>query len=179
MKQLSIARKHFIPKLFISLHRHGLYSRHRFILLFGVLAMAVGCQKLSEKKMAPLHAEFTTVSTMLQQGPPELDLIKGEGSGTPIGKSSFIANAKFDENSNLTGTITLTAENGDTFFASITGHGLDIDEKAGTITLHFHANITGGTGIFKNATGSFEGVAHDSFESANGAATWDGTISYN
>ena len=106
-------------------------------------------------------------------------MIKGDGNGTPIGKSTFVANAQFDENFDLTGTITLTAENGDMFFASITGHAPDIDEKTGTITLHFQANITGGTGVFKKANGSFEGVAHESLYSADGSATWDGSIILN
>ena len=179
MKQLSIACNRFFPNLSRSIHMPGLFFRYRFILLFGILAMTAGCQKSREKKIVPLHAEFTTVTTILQQGPPELDVMKGEGTGTPIGKSSFVANSQFDENFNLTGTITLTAENGDTFFASITGHSPDIDEKTGAITLHFQANITGGTGVFKKASGSFEGVAHESLYSANGAATWDGSIILN
>ena len=64
MKQVSIACTEFMPDLPKSIHKRGLFFRYRFILLFGVLAMAAGCQKSPGKKIVPLYAEFTTVSTI-------------------------------------------------------------------------------------------------------------------
>ena len=180
MKQVSTKERQIVPETAqCKNYQRGLFNRYHFLLLLGVFAMIASCQKPHVKKTVPLHAEFTTVTTLLQAGPPEMDLIKGEGIGTPIGKSTFVTNAQFDENFNLTGNITLTAENGDKFFASITGHAPDIDEKTGTITLHFQATITGGTGVFTGATGNFDGVAHESFYTPEGTATWDGTIKFN
>ena len=154
-------------------------SRFRVALLIAVIASLASCQKPTDhiKKTVPLKAEFTTVSTVLQPGPPELDSIAGQGTGSPIGKSSFVAHAQFDESYNLTGVIVTTTANGDKFFATITGHAPDIDD-AGNITLHFDAIITGGTGKYAGATGSFAGVAHESLNTTAGSASWEGTITY-
>jgi hypothetical protein len=150
-----------------------------FIFLIGACGFLFSCQKSTKhhKKTVPLHAEFGTVSTNLQPGPPELDSIAGNGYGTPLGEASFIAHAQFDANNVLTGLIVATGENGDEFFASITGRDPEIDEN-GNITLHFQATITGGTGKYAGATGSFAGTAHESIYNAAGSATWDGTITY-
>ena len=150
-----------------------------FILFFGINAFLASCQKSNNhhKKTVPLQAEFGTVSTILQAGPPELDSIAGQGDGTPIGKATFVAHAQFDANNVLTGLIVATSESGDEFFASITGHDPEIDES-GNITLHFQATITGGTGKFAGATGSFAGIARESIYNAAGSASWDGTITY-
>lgn len=182
MKQVSSNKNSLVltPR-YHPIFQQSLFLRYSFGFLFALMViLAGGCKKGDNhfKKAVPLHAEFTTVSTMLQEGPPELDLIKGDGNGTPIGKSTFVANAQFDENFDLTGTITLTAETGNKFFASITGHAPDVNEKTGDVTLHFQATITGGTGVFTGATGSFDGVAHESIYTPDGTATWDGTITF-
>ncbi len=143
------------------------------------ICILTGCQKSNNHhpKTVPLKGQFTTVTTILQTGPPELDSIAGQGSGTPIGKSSFIAHAKFDENYNLSGVIVTTADNSDKILATITGHAPDI-EDAGNITLHFDAIISGGTGKYAGATGKFLGTAHENLYNADGSAEWDGTITY-
>ena len=143
------------------------------------IVVLVSCQKPHDHlvKTVPLKAEFTTLTTLLQQGPPELDSIAGQGTGTPIGRSSFITHAKFDTDYNLTGMIATTTANGDKFFASITGNAPNIDEN-GNITLHFDAIINGGTGKFAGASGNFKGVAHESTVKPGGTAIWDGTITY-
>ena len=124
-----------------------------------------------------LKADFQTESTVLQTGPPELDSIAGLGTGSPIGKSSFIAHARFDNNYNLTGIIETRTANGDSFFSSITGHAPDIND-AGDITLQFNAVIVGGTGRYVTATGSFVGTAHESIYNSAGSAHWEGSITY-
>ncbi|HMH22827.1 MAG TPA: hypothetical protein VK563_13670 [Puia sp.] len=156
------------------------FSRYRIVFLFVILASVASCQKPNNhiKKTVPLKAEFTTVSTILQAGPPELDSIAGQGTGTPVGKSSFVAHAQFDASNKLTGIIVATAENGDQFFANIQGHDPEFDDATGAITLHFQATIAGGTGKYAGATGSFAGIAHESIYNAAGSASWDGTITF-
>jgi hypothetical protein len=151
----------------------------RFAVLVAGIFLLVCCQKSNNHhpKTATLKAEFTTVSTILKVGPPEVDSIVGKGNGVPFGKSSFITIAQFDDSYELTGAIKVTAENGDHIFATITGHAPEIDDK-GAITLHFDATIAGGTGKYAGATGSFAGVAHESIYDAEGSATWEGTITY-
>ncbi len=151
----------------------------RFSFLLCIIALLFSCRKSDDhpKKTVPLKATFQTITTLLQTGPPELDSIAGEGRGTPIGKSSFITHAQFDVSYNLTGAIVTTTENGDKFFAGITGHAPDINEE-GDITLNFDAIITGGTGKYAGASGSFKGVAHESIYNSGGLTTWDGFIKY-
>lgn len=147
--------------------------------LLGIILMLASCQKSNnhERKTVPLKANFSTISTVLQAGPPEIDSIAGTGSGTPIGKSTFAAHAEFDSNYNLKGAIIATGNNGDKFFATISGHAPDID-NTGAITLHFQAIIIGGTGKYAGASGNFAGIAHESLYKATGSAEWDGTITY-
>jgi hypothetical protein len=71
------------------------------------------------------------------------------------------------------GTYTFTAANGDTLTATFTGQA-----QLGTVTsIVEHATITGGTGRFAGATGSF--TAHRLFDPATGRTTgsFEGTIS--
>ncbi|MCR8560948.1 hypothetical protein KXD93_25040 [Mucilaginibacter sp. BJC16-A38] len=147
------------------------------ILIIGITAC--GCKKEANvKQTVAFQAEFETVSTIVQQGPPEIDQINGKGQGTPMGKATFVANAQFDANYNLTGTIVATTADGDKILASISAKTPPDIDTNGNITLHFNATITGGEGKFAKATGSFTGTAHESIYNTNGAASWDGTITY-
>ncbi len=149
-------------------------------LILAIAATACGCKKEASavKQTVTFQAEFETVSTIIQQGPPEKDQINGKGQGTPIGKASFVANATFDANYNLTGTIVATTADGDKVFASISAKTPPDIDANGDITLRFDAIITGGEGKFAGATGSFVGIAHESIYTTGGAANWDGVITY-
>lgn len=150
-----------------------------FLPILIVICAASGCKKDEKvKQTTAFQAEFETVSTIVQQGPPEKDVINGKGLGTPMGKVSFVAQAQFDANYNLTGTIVATTAQGDKIMASISAQNPPDIDAAGNITLHFNATITGGEGKFAAATGSFAGIAHENIYTAGGAASWDGTITY-
>lgn len=168
MKQLSNLTNTF---------RSGI-SRFTFLVL-AIAVTACGCKKEANvKQTVAFQAEFETVSTVIQKGPPEKDQINGKGQGTAMGRASFVANAQFDANYNLTGTIVATTADGDKIFASISAKTPPDIDANGDITLHFDATITGGEGKFAGATGSFAGTAHESIYTTGGAASWDGTITY-
>jgi hypothetical protein len=133
------------------------FSRYRFALFLGVIAMLASCQRPDHhlKRTVPLKAAFKTISTIVEEGPPKKDMITGEGNGIPIGKSSFVTHATFDVNYNLTGNIIVTTENGDKLFANIQGNAPDIDAK-GNITLHFESTITGGTENLRMQRAAFQ-----------------------
>src|SRR5690606_1206106 len=94
----------------------------------------------------------------LLQGPPNvIQIVSGEGIASHIGKSTFEANTRVTINPQppftVNGTRTITAANGDQIFTTFTGtstpavngmNGADLQET-----------ITGGTGRFANASGSF------------------------
>jgi hypothetical protein len=153
-------------------------STSSLVLFTVVIALAAcSCKKEAVKKTVAFQAEFETISTIVQDGPPEKDLINGKGQGTPMGKASFVTNAQFDDNG-LTGTIVTTTADGDKIFASISSKTAPDVDANGNITLHFNAVTTGGEGKFAGASGSFTGTAHESIYNTNGAASWDGTITY-
>lgn len=82
-------------------------------------------------------------------------ILAGTGQATHLGR--FTAQFIFDIRLDVvppagTGSFTLTAANGDTLFGSITGQGTT---QNGVFTVVEIATITGGTGRFVNATGSF------------------------
>jgi hypothetical protein len=173
MKHLSTSTRAF---------RSGLSNLAFFILAIAITACSckkeANVKEANVKQTVAFQAEFETVSTILQQGPPEMDVINGNGLGTPMGKLSFVAHAQFDANNNLTGTIVATTADGDKIMATISAQTPPDIDASGNITLHFNAKITGGEGKFGAATGSFAGIAHENIYTSGGAASWDGTINY-
>ena len=141
--------------------------------------LASSCQKPHDhiKKTVPFKAEFATTAIIVQAGPPELDSITGQGDGSPVGKSSLIAQSQFDADGNLTGTLIFTTANGDKIFCTDQGHAPDIDEN-GDITLHFESTIKGGAGKFAGATGTLSATALGSIYTSEGSVSFDGTITY-
>ena len=160
----------------------GPYSICRSVaLLFGVLVIMASCQKSPVKKTVPLEATFQTTLTNVQMADevlPELDSVYGTGQGTPIGKSTFAALAKYTPpDFNLTGNGVITSENGDRIFASIEGMGPVID-STGAIVLTYNATIIGGTGRYMGATGGWVTIAHASIYTTTGIDSLKGTITY-
>jgi hypothetical protein len=98
----------------------------------------------------------------------------GSGVASHIGKFEY---ASVDDPSNfpfLSGTATFTAANRDEIFTTFSG--ILQDNGNGTLGLTFENTITGGTGRFEGATGSFTSTG-----TANGATAtvnFTGEISY-
>lgn len=93
------------------------------------------------------------------------------GTATQLGRFTMTDAAVVDlVTSTSTGTITLTAANGDELFATFTGIGVPLD--AGRSRLTEVATITGGSGRFAAATGTF--TLQRDIEQATGA--WSGSF---
>ena len=121
------------------------------------------------KKAVPFKATFQTILTPTQ--------IIGTGVGTHIGLSTLVVN---DDDTNfplLTGTQIITAANGDQIFSSHSGSAIGPDDN-GIILITLNNIITGGTGRFTRATGSFTAHAITDLNTSSGSVTFDGTISY-
>jgi ABC-type glycerol-3-phosphate transport system permease component len=179
-----------IVRSFSSISSRRLSSKYRLVLILPVIAMIISsCQKenllssspnqdlLSSskqdivKKAVPFKAIFETFA---ENNSP---IITGTGTGTHIGKSTFVATVNGDNFPLLTGTQTLTAANGDKIISSISGSVVGPDEN-GTLLITNNNIITGGTGRFAGATGSF--IAHGiaNINVPTGTVTFEGTISY-
>ena len=106
--------------------------------------------------------------------------ITGTGYASHLGKSGFVA----DATANLTtpppfaiaGTAVFTAENGDKFYTRFTG--TNTPTGTGTSRGDFIHTITGGTGRFNNATGSFTGIALVNAASPTNSVSFDGHITF-
>lgn len=146
------------------------FSRYRFVLLLGVIAMLAGCQKPNDhiKKTVPFKGKFTVSIGK--------DGIHGTGEGSPIGRFTLFAQDNEENFPQITGTVTITAANGDQIFATHTGLAEEIGN--GMVKVDFDNTITGGTGRFAGATGSFEMHAIVNEVLGTGSATFDGTITY-
>lgn len=112
---------------------------------------------------------FPNASTLAVTG-------KGTGNGTHLGQFTFA----YDEIVNLstgvgTGTYELTGANGDTVTAHWTGFGFPTDDP-NVLGIVENATITGGTGRFANASGSFKVERLFNFVTSSGGGSFDGTI---
>ena len=108
--------------------------------------------------------------------PVFLRSVSGGGHASLLGRftmtAEFQVNVLFDPVEGM-GSFTLTAANGDTLFGTSTGLGVVIEGIAYIKETH---TITGGTGRFANATGTF--VAGRVLVEATGmfASSFEGTI---
>ncbi|HSV11757.1 MAG TPA: hypothetical protein VLI68_13350 [Hanamia sp.] len=102
--------------------------------------------------------------------------INGTGEASHIG--SFTLSAQDDETNFpfITGTVVITAANGDQVFATHTGFAMELGNNM--LQVDFDNTITGGTGRFEEASGSFEIHAMVNETLSTGNATLDGNISY-
>ncbi len=123
-----------------------------------------GSQK---EKTVPFKGKFTVDLTTG---------VVGTGVGTHIGKFTIVVQDNLQFFPNITGTVTITAANGDQIFATHTG--LFHDLGLGMAEVDFDNTIIGGTGRFAGATGSYESHADVNLVAGAGSATFDGTISY-
>ncbi len=154
-----------------STNRQKQFSKYRFVLLFSVITLIFSsCQKEDNhcKKTVSLKAEF---QILVGQD----DQITGTGKGTPIGKSTFVANDNAANFPLLTGSQIITAENGDQIFSTHSGSANGPD-KNGILLITLNNVITGGTGRFADASGSFIAKGKTNTMTGTGTVSFDGTI---
>ena len=109
---------------------------------------------------------------------PLILLVQGTGTGnaTQLGQFTFDYDEIVDLSTGAgTGTYEFTAANGDTLSADWTGAGFPTDDPT-VLRIVENATISGGTGRFANASGSFRVERLFSFISNSGGGSFDGTI---
>jgi acyl-coenzyme A thioesterase PaaI-like protein len=126
----------------------------------------------------PFKGEYTTVAEFLRG--PAVQRITGTGHATHLGKSVFVANATVNLTTPppfaIAGTAVFTAANGDQFYTRFTGTNTPTGN--GTSRGVLYHTITGGTGRFENATGSFTGIALVNAASPTNSVSFDGHINF-
>jgi hypothetical protein len=122
----------------------------------------------SSAQLMPFKGSFEGTQTLTPLQPP-LGAVTGSGSGTGTLLGQFTV--AFPHTVNFAtrvgeGTFTFTAANGDTLTAPFTGLAT---QEGSTVSIVEHATITGGTGRFAGATGTF--TVERTFDQATGATS--------
>jgi len=146
--------------------------------LLAVLALAGPAAAEGREKQVPFRGRFDGIATVTPLTPPFVAVnIEGEGHATRLGHFDVsIPNVTDRSNGTAVGTYLFTAANGDTLTADFILH-FDPANVPGVGSVVVTATITGGTGRFAGATGSF--VGDRIADTVNGIVTesFDGTIS--
>lgn len=137
-----------------------------------------GINSVNNENSVPFRGDYVTTHELLQG--PAVQRISGTGHATHLGASTFVANATVNFNTPppfaISGTAVFTAANGDQFFTSFTG--LSIPTGNGNSRGIINHTITGGTGRFEDASGSFTGLATVTQGSPTNTVTINGSIEY-
>ena len=135
--------------------RHNSVARLTLALL-AVLALAGPAAAERQGKQVPFRGQFEGVSTVIAFDPPiGTAITSGTGNATHLGQFSFQHPHTVNfETSQLAGTFDLVAANGDKIFADISGQ-ISPTSTPGIVLVVGTATVTGGTGRFAGASGSF------------------------
>ena len=146
--------------------------------LLAVLALAGPAAASAQEKQVPFRGSFEGLATVAPLAPPFVAVdIEGGGQATHLGNFEVsIPHVTNRSNGTAAGTYVFTAANGDTLTADFTSK-VTPTGVPGVVSVAVTATITGGTGRFAGATGSF--VGDRVVDMAHGTVTesFDGTIS--
>jgi hypothetical protein len=132
-------------------------------------------------KTVPFKGTYITSNETLIGPPMQLTRITGIGQSTHLGEGKFVALSTLNLTTlppfHLEGTAVFYAANGDVFYTTFTGTATPNPD--GTRTFVMIQNITGGTGRFEHASGSFtgNGIANPT-DPPSGSISYEGSISY-
>jgi hypothetical protein len=185
MKQvLTIINSLVLSFPFYLISQRAVRSNCRQVLfLAGIMMLLSSCHKEDKGKITvPFKAKFTVTSEVIKSGPPiQRQHLTAVGEGTPIGKATFEAYVDLNVSAAspipVSGKQTITTENGDKIFAIGKGYAVGPDAN-GDIKVVANDIITGGTGKYAGATGSFAVFGTASVKTPTGSDTDEGSITY-
>ena len=157
--------------------RHFSIARLTLALL-AVLALAGPAAAKGQEKQVPFKGRLDGVATVAPLTPPFVAVnIEGSGNATQLGRFEVsIPHVTNRSNGTAVGTYEFTAANGDTLTADFTSQVTPTDVP-GVVNVAVTATITGGTGRFAGATGSFVGDRVVDMVHGTVTESFDGTIS--
>lgn len=140
------------------------------------LALAVA-GPVAANDLVPFRGEMTGTATVTPIAPPIVSvLLETSGHASQLGRFTLVAPHTVNQETRLaTGTYTFTAADGSTLTATLSGAATLV--APGQLAISEEGVITGGTGRFEGATGSFS--TQRTFFPATGRThgTFDGWIS--
>jgi hypothetical protein len=144
-------------------------------LVLAFLATLVLAGPTDAGEQVPFKGRLEGVVTVTPLTPPFMFvLVEGSGNATHLGRLTWVAMLVASP-VEAAGTFQFTAANGDMLFADFTGHGTPT-ATPGVLDIEDHATITGGTGRFAHATGSF--ISERLFDTVSGTTigSFKGTL---
>jgi hypothetical protein len=155
-------------------------KRHSFAasLALAILAVLGLAGPVLAQQQVPFKGSLEGVVTVTPLKPPNVSvLVKATGNATHLGQFALaIPHTVNRANRTATGTYQFVAANGDTLTASFSGKATPTS-TAGVLSIVETATITGGTGRFAGATGSFTCVRLYNTVTGTTAGSFTGTIS--
>jgi len=128
-------------------------------------------------EQVPFKGSLDGVVTITGTPPIVSVLVNASGNATHLGKFSLVIPHVVDRTTRTaTGTYEFTAANGDTLSADFTGQSTPTSTPS-VLSIVENATITGGTGRFAGATGSFTTVRLFDTIGGTTTGTFNGTIS--
>ena len=131
---------------------------------------------VAAEKQVPFKGSIQAVETFVVQFPILFVQASGSGHATHLGR--FTVTYEFEVNIPTfmgLGSAHFIATNGDSLFTEVTGVGTDPNPFSSIVEAH---TITGGTGRFAGATGSFTVMRLLNTVTGVTSGSFEGTISY-
>ena len=153
--------------------------RHSLFVLVAAFAVSLGTVAVSAVAAeTPFKGTVNAVETGQIVFPTRFLDRQGTGTATYLGKFTEHATLQVDiPTAHATGAATFTAANGDTLTATVDGQGTPTTTPGVSSIVEVYT-ITGGTGRFSDATGSF--TLHRTLNQATGVSsgTFSGAIDH-
>jgi hypothetical protein len=149
-------------------------------LVLAVLATLSMAGSAAAQHQAPFHGVFEGDYTVTPiPGTPTASLVvSASGHGSQVGAFDLeIPHVVNFATATATGSYLMTAANGDMVFGTFTGHATPIGSDGHYAMLVEEVAITGGTGRFAGATGSFTAVRWIDRVNLQTIGYYEGTIS--
>jgi len=148
-----------------------------FAVALALVCLLATARSVAAGEQVPFKGSLDADVSHSPQPPLDFVLVEGEGEATHLGAFEFeFPHVVNTTTRTATGTYEFTAANGDTLTADVVGRAMPTGTP-GVLAIVEVATITGGTGRFAGATGSF--TVERLYDTVNLTTTgsFDGTIS--
>lgn len=146
------------------------------ILALAFVALSPAAAPAATGHQVPFKGSWHSVETSTVQFPTENVVLEGTGNATHLGRFTVEAHLVINlGDGSGGGTEVFTAANGD--IVNATGTGQATPAAPGFVTIVESLTITGGTGRFANATGSYTLTRLLNISTGVSTGSFDGTIS--
>jgi len=152
--------------------------RSKVCVVLTVLAVGLFARPVEAAKQVPFHGSLEGLVTRSGAPPIVTVDVEAEGKASHLGRFEVSIPHEVEiATRTATGSYLFVAANGDTLTADFVGHSNPTDEDPTVLYIVEEATITGGTGRFAGATGSF--ICERLYDTVAGATTgsFEGTIS--